>query len=137
MLIHFIVSNHFDFISKVTFMDSTTTCSACLNTVDSLLTPTISSLETISIEESSLSKPSASFWPIRSSTQRTSFCYEEITKVPLSIASTAFMTSASAVTASNFGKSSQTASIVFLSQLSSTRKFSACTVAYHLNSTES
>ena len=94
---------------------------------------TIFSLVTTLTAESSPSRPFAFFSATKSSIPRTSSFWEAITNVHKSIESTVSTTNANAGTLSDSGASLATSSIASPSPPSSTRKFSACMVAWARN----
>ncbi|VCW67091.1 unnamed protein product [Gulo gulo] len=110
-------------------MASTTTSCGYLSTVASLQRATTSSWGTMSTGASSLWRPSACCWPIRSSTPRTSSCSVGTTSVPASTASTVSMMSARDATTLNCGKPLPTASTACPSLPSWMRRSSAATEA--------
>ena len=89
---------------------------------------TTSSWETMLTEENNHSRLCASSWPTRSSTQRTSSCWEEITSVPPLTESTGSMMSAREDTTSSCGKLLLTALTAYPLLPLSMRRSSACTV---------
>lgn len=115
-------------------MASTTIYSDFSNMEVSPLMLTTSSSVIMSTEVNNLSKLSAFFWLTRSSTQRTSSCWEETTSVLLSTESMVSTTSARDDTTSSFGKPSLIASTVYLLLQSLMRRSYACTVVCPLSS---
>ena len=80
---------YWQLLLQATSTDSTTIWSDCSNTGCTHPNQTIYSWVTTSIGESTVSKQFACCWPTRLSILRTSSCYEAITNVQASTASTA------------------------------------------------
>lgn len=100
--------------SQVTSMASTMTFYGCSSMVASLQRATTSSWGTMWIGESSLWRPSACCWPIRSNTRRISFYYVGTMSVPASTASMASMMNVSAL---NFAGCPELHSLHFMGPL--------------------
>ena len=111
-----------------TFMDNTMISYGSSSTVGFHLRRITCSLVTTSTAANNRSKLFASFWRTRSNTLRISSFFEATTNALLLTAFMASTTSARGGTISNYGRHSQIASTACQSQLSSTRKYSLCTV---------